>query len=264
MKDWLTALYIDRAEMTVLTSFSGPACAPAAVAEQPTSPLTIYGHIDATRDGVAALVAVGVDQLTLRSEHGLIKADVAGGVAVATSNDPPLSVTVAAIDGRSVRRPLAADSGTAAGFYLSVLEGARRDALATAVAALNDALTNVPASGGLSLDNFQDRFIRVGVDTTASADQQAQLRAIVARFPNLAADVELVEMTTSANDLLQLMDEVQRAWGNDPSFVSIGIGVGVIDVEHRTGSELPAAVQAIIDKSPQLFHVTESDGAFSY
>lgn len=156
-----------------------------------------------------------------------------------------------------MRTPLAADSPSAAAFYLSIQESVRRELLSAEAGALGEALANAPASGGVSVDYLKDRFVRVGVDSTAPADQQADVEAIVRRFPKLAGDVELVPMTTSTNDLLQLMDDVQRAWGSVPGFVSIGIGVGIIDVEHLPGSVVPPAVQAIIDQHPQLFHVTE-------
>jgi hypothetical protein len=236
---------------------SGPACATAAVAEAPATPLVIYGPVDGKTFGIVALMPAGVDAVTLRTRGGTFPAEVAKAIGYAASGRPPVSLTVTTADGHKARTPLAADSGSAAAFYLSIQESVRRELLSGEAWALGEALANVAASGGVSVDYLQDRFVRVGVDSTASVQEQAAVAVIVRRFPKLAGDVELVPMTTSTNDLLQLMDEVQRAWANLPGFVSIGIGVGIIDIEHLPGSTLPPAVQAIIDQHPQLFHVTE-------
>jgi hypothetical protein len=235
---------------------SGPACATAAVAEDPLSPLVIYGPVDGNTFGIVALMPAGVDAVTLRTRGGTFPAVVADAIGYAASDKPPVSLTVVA-GGKKARTPLAADSGGASAFYLSVQESVRRELLVVDVGALDEALTNVAASGGVSVDYLKDRFVRVGVDSTASAAQQAEVEAIVRRFPTLAGEVELVPMTTSTNDLLQLMNDVQWAWVNQPGFVSIGIGFGIIDIEHLPGSTVPPAVQAIIDQHPQLFHVTE-------
>jgi hypothetical protein len=231
------------------------ACAPAEIAEDPRSPLTSYGPITASSGGIVSLVATGVTAVKLDVERGSpVVADVVNDVAVAASPIPPRSFVVTGADGSSITTPLAADSGTA--FYLSVQEAARRDSLLDDASALADALVGASASGGLSLDRLQDRWVRVAIDTTEPAEDQAAVRAIVARYPRLAGEVDYVLRSVSSDDLVVLMNAVSRAWGSDPGLVFVELGDGVVGIAHLPGP-LPPAVQAIVAKSPERFHITE-------
>jgi hypothetical protein len=234
---------------------NGPACAAPAVAEDPTTPLAIFGPLEKGKGAVAVLAPTGTASVVLHSEQGAVRAPIASGFAYAASDAPAVSMTVRASDGESVRTPLYADAGTGAAFAISVQEAVRRDQLAGGASDLDAALKPAAGFAGLAVDYAADRFIRVGVAADATAAEQAELHAIVGRFPQLAREVEFVAKPLSSTDLEALMHDVERAWGNDPSFVSIGIGDGVIDVTHLTGKPLPRAVQAIVDRQPQLFRI---------